>query len=67
MVVEYIMRIIKEKIIELKNISTGEIVFSSNLYEKRVDDTMTFIQVYKSEDPQRKYLVNSAAFVKVHK
>lgn len=67
MVVEYIMRMIKEKIIELKNIYTGEIVFSSNLYEKRVDDTMTFIQVYKSEDPQRKYLVNSAAFVKVHK
>ena len=67
MVVEYIMRMIKEKIIELKNIYTGEIVFSSNLYEKRVDDTMTFIQVYKTEDPQRKYLVNSAAFVKVHK
>lgn len=67
MVVEYIMRMIKEKIIELKNIYTGEIVFSSNLYEKRVDGTMTFIQVYKSEDPQRKYLVNSAAFVKVHK
>ena len=67
MVVEYIMRIIKEKIVELKNIYSGEIVFSSNLYEKRVDDTMTFIQVYKSEDPQRKYLVNSAAFVKVHK
>lgn len=67
MVVEYIMRMIKEKIIELKNIYTGEIVLSSNLYEKRVDGTMTFIQVYKSEDPQRKYLVNSAAFVKVHK
>ena len=67
MVVEYIMRMIKEKIIELKNIYTGEIVFSSNLYEKRVDGTMTFIQVYKTEDPQRKYLVNSAAFVKVHK
>jgi len=66
-VVEYIMRIIKEKIVELKNIYSGEIVFSSNLYEKRVDGTMTFIQVYKSEDPQRKYLVNSAAFVKVHK
>ena len=67
MVVEYIMRIIKEKLVELKNIYSGEIVFSSNLYEKRVDGTMTFIQVYKSEDPQRKYLVNSAAFVKVHK
>ena len=67
MVIEYIMRIIKEKIVELKNIYSGEIVFSSNLYEKRVDGTMTFIQVYKSEDPQRKYLVNSAAFVKVHK
>ena len=50
MVVEYIMRMIKEKIIELKNIYTGEIVFSSNLYEKRVDGTMTFIQVYKPEE-----------------
>jgi hypothetical protein len=28
---------------------------------------MTFIQVYKPEEPQRKYFVNGAAFVKLHK
>jgi hypothetical protein len=51
------MKKVKEKITELKNIYTGEIVCTSNLYEKRVDSTMTFIQVYKPEEPQRKYLI----------
>jgi len=60
------MKKVKEKITELKNIYTGEIVCTSNLYEKRVDSTMTFIQVYKPEEPQRKYFVNNAAFVKLH-
>ena len=61
------MKKVKEKITELKNIHTGEIVCTSNLYEKRVDSTMTFIQVYKPEEPQRKYFVNGSAFVKLYK
>lgn len=57
----------KEKITELKNIYTGEIVHTSNLFEKREDSNLTFIQVYKPEQPARRYFVNGAAFVKVAK
>jgi hypothetical protein len=56
---------VKEKLTKLKNIYTGEVVITSNLYEKRVDSTMTFIQVYTEQNPQRKYFVNGAAFVKI--
>jgi hypothetical protein len=59
------MKKVKEKLTKLKNIYTGEIVITSNLYEKRVDSTMTFIQVYTEQNPQRKYFVNGAAFVKI--
>lgn len=58
---------VKEKITELKNIYTGEIVCTSNLFEKREDSNLTFIQVYKPEQPGRRYFVNGAAFVKVAK
>ena len=59
------MKKVKEKLTKLKNIYTGEVVITSNLYEKRVDSTMTFIQVYTEQNPQRKYFVNAAAFVKI--
>jgi hypothetical protein len=59
------MKKVKEKLTKLKNIYTGEVVITSNLCEKRVDSTMTFIQVYTEQNPQRKYFVNGAAFVKI--
>lgn len=61
------MKQVKEKISKLKNIYTGEFVFTSNLFEKRIDGNMTFIQVFTEQNPQRKYFVNSDAFVKVTK
>lgn len=61
------MKKVKEKIDKLKNIYTGEIVYTSNLCEKRVDANMTFIQVWKEENPQRKYFVNDEAFEKLDK
>lgn len=61
------MKSVKNKVTELKNIYTGEIVYTSKDTEKRVDGTMTFIQVFKKEDPNRKYFVNEAAFQKVYK
>lgn len=61
------MKKVKEKIVKLKNIYTGEVVCTSNLFEKRVDSTMTFIQVYVESNPDRKYLVNGAAFVPLNK
>jgi len=61
------MKKVKEEITKLKNIYTGEIVMTSNLFEKRVESTMTFIQVFTEDNPQRKYFVNGEAFVKVTK
>ena len=61
------MKKVKEEITKLKNIYTGEVVLTSNLFEKRVESTMTFIQVFTEENPGRKYFVNGEAFVKVAK
>lgn len=61
------MKQVKEKIIKLKNIYTGEIVHTSNLSEKRVEGNITFIQVFNPELPARKYLVNESAFKKLDK
>lgn len=61
------MKQVKEKVEKLKNIYTGEVVYTSNLFEKRQDSTMTFIRVYKAENPQRIYFVNAEAFVKLDK
>ena len=61
------MKKVKEEITKLKNIYTGETVYTSNLFEKRVESTMTFIQVFTEENPQRKYFVNGEAFVKIAK
>ena len=49
------MKQVKEKVDRLKNIYTGEVVYTSNLFEKRQDSTMTSNQVYKAENQQRKY------------
>lgn len=62
-----IMKKVKEKVTKLKNIYTGEVVFTSNLFEKRVDSNLTFIQVYNESNPGRKYFVNGAAFVPLTK
>ena len=61
------MKNMTNKVIELKNIYTGEIVCATTNTEKRVDGNMTFIQVFKKEEPNRKYFVNEAAFQKLHK
>ena len=52
------MKNVKEKIDKLKNIYTGEVVYTSNLFEKRQDSTMTFIQVYKEEMQLQDYWKN---------
>ena len=51
-----------EKIIKLKNIYSGEIVFTSDRFEKRITDEMTFIQVFKESDKNRTYWVFEGAF-----
>lgn len=57
------MKQVKEKITQLRNIYTGEVVKTSNLFEKRIEGHMTFIQVFTEENPDRKYFVNQEAFV----
>ena len=59
------MKKVKEKITQLRNIYTGEVVKTSNLFEKRIDGSMTFIQVFTDQNPDRKYFVNVEAFVPV--
>ena len=52
---------------KLKNLYSGEIVFTENFEQVRQMNGMEFIEVFKEENPQRKYLVNKNAFVPVTK
>lgn len=55
----------KEKTFKLKNVYTGEIVMSSNMFEESVIDGVSFIEVYKPDFPNKKYKVNKQSFVKI--
>lgn len=57
----------KNLIMKLKNLYSGEIVFTENFNDIRKMNDMEFIEVYKESNPQRKYLVNRNAFVPVTK
>lgn len=50
------------KVVKLKNRFTGEIVFCKDITDTIDSDGMTFIRVWKEENPQRTYLVNRDAF-----
>ncbi len=52
----------KTKTVRLKNLYTGEIVFTDNYNEVVDKDGIKFIYVYKQENLNRKYLVNQKAF-----
>jgi hypothetical protein len=57
----------KTNIMKLKNLYTGEIVFTENFDDIRKVNDLILIEVYKEGNPQRKYLVNRNAFVPVTK
>lgn len=57
----------KNKIMKLKNLYSGEIVFTENFSEIRKMNDIEFIEVYKEDNPHRKYLVNRNAFQPVIK
>jgi hypothetical protein len=57
----------KTKIVRLKNLYTGEIVFTNNYNEVVDKDGIEFIYVYKEDNPNRKYLVNRKAFEVLNK
>jgi hypothetical protein len=57
----------KTNIMKLKNLYTGEIVFTENFDDIRKVNDLALIEVYKEENPKRKYLVNRNAFQPVTK
>ena len=56
-----------KKNVKLKNLYSGEIVFTENFDDIRKVNELELIEVYKEDNPQRKYLVNKNAFVPVTK
>lgn len=52
----------KTKTLKLKNLYTGEIVYSDAYDDVDMVKGVEFILVYKPENPERKYFVNRAAF-----
>ena len=56
-----------KKLVKLKNLYSGDIVFTENFNDVRKMNDMEFIEVWHPETPQRKYLVNRNAFVPVTK
>lgn len=57
----------KNKTVKLKNLYTGDIVFTENFDDIRKVNELELIEVFKEETPQRKYLVNRNAFETVTK
>ncbi len=56
-----------KKNVKLKNLYSGEIVFTENFDDIRKVNELELIEVFKEENPQRKYLVNRNAFNPVTK
>ena len=56
-----------KKFVKLKNLYSGEIVFTENFNDVRKVNDNEFIEVWHPETPQRKYLVNRNAFNPVTK
>jgi hypothetical protein len=50
------------KHVTLKNIYTGEIVFCKNINETIEGGGLSFVKVFKENNPQRTFLVNKEAF-----
>ncbi len=53
------------KVVKLRNLYTGDIVFTDKYNTPASSDGATFIPVYSETNPQRIYLVNKQAFVVV--
>lgn len=61
------MSTVNEKIVRLKNIYQGTIVYTKDYDDVYRMNEMEFIRVYEESNPQRTYLANRAAFVKLDK
>ena len=52
----------KPVIVKLKNLYTNEIVYTENYDDYQEKGGLEFINVFKEENPKRKYLVNRNAY-----
>jgi hypothetical protein len=55
----------KNATVKLKNLYTGDIVFTESYDMVRIADGKKFIEVWNSDNPNRKFLVNRDAFTVV--
>lgn len=55
------------KLIKLKNIYTGEVVFCKDITDTSIGSDYVFIKVFKEDNPNRLYLVNREAFIILNK
>ena len=53
---------IMKKVVELKNVFTGEVVFCEDMKDVDVTENMTFIKVYRHDNPKRVFRVNKDAY-----
>lgn len=56
-----------ENRVRLKNIYKGNVVYTLDYDDVYRMNEMEFIRVYEEDNPQRTYLANKAAFVKLDK
>lgn len=57
----------QNKTVKLKNIYNGTVVFTHDYDDVYRMNEMYFIRVYEESNPQRTYLANREAFVKLDK
>lgn len=55
----------KTKIMQLRNMYTGEVVFTESFDKVEQTNGVNFIEVYNKNNPFRKYFVNRDAFTVV--
>ncbi len=55
----------KNATVKLKNLYTGDIVFTEQYDTVKIADGIKFIEVYNTDNPNRKFLVNRDAFTMV--
>jgi hypothetical protein len=57
----------KNKVVKLENIFSGDIVFCFDIKETKDIDGISFIRVFKEENKKRNFLVNRSAFKVLNK
>ena len=58
---------VNKNVVRLKNIYQGTIVYTKDYDDVYRMNEMEFIRVYEEANPDRTYLANKAAFVKLDK